>query len=112
MVDQADLTAVFHSLSDPTRRDILRRVEKRELSVSEIALAYSHTMSLAAVSKHLRVLEDARLITKRRVGKQQLVALSPPALAGASRYFERYRKDWEERLDSLGNYLQDANKRK
>ena len=111
MVEQVQLSAVFQSLSDDTRRDILRRVKERELSVSEIAIAYSQKMSLAAVSKHLRVLEAAQHITKRRVGKQHMVALSPPGLEGASRYLERYRKEWEERLDSLDHYLK-TNKKK
>lgn len=110
MVENKGLDAVFHCLADPTRRDILRRVSSRELSMNEIAHSYARVMSLAAVSKHVRVLEDARLVRKRRVGKQQLVALSPPALKDASRYLEWFRALWEQRLDSLDAYLQGIKK--
>jgi DNA-binding transcriptional ArsR family regulator len=57
-----DLNAVFHSLADPTRRDILRRVMRQELSINHVAHTYSKHMSLAAVSKHVQVLEGARLV--------------------------------------------------
>lgn len=112
MVEQSRLSAVFGSLADPTRRDILRRVADRELSVNEVASAYARQMSLAAVSKHLRVLEEAGLVRKRKAGKQHLVALSPPALKDATHYLERYRELWEERLDSLDKYLQGVTKNK
>jgi DNA-binding transcriptional ArsR family regulator len=100
----ADLDLVFGSLSDTTRRDILRRVAGQELSVGEIASAYD--ISFAAVSKHLVVLEKARLITKRREGKLQIAALSPAALTEASKDLEQYRDIWESRLDRLEKYLE------
>lgn len=99
------LDEVFGSLSDPTRRDILKRVARKELSVSEIAAAYERRMSLAAVSKHLRVLERARLIRKRKAGKQQIVALSPPALKAAQEFLDQYKQAWEDRLDRLEQFL-------
>jgi DNA-binding transcriptional ArsR family regulator len=102
------LDSVFGSLADPTRRDILDRVAGRELTVSEIAQPYD--MSLAAVSKHLKILEKAQLIIKRRRGKEQLVSMRPQALSDASEYLERYIHLWEERLDSLGTYLESTNK--
>ena len=98
------LDLAFGALSDTTRRDILRRVAGRELSVGEIAAAYD--ISLAAVSKHLVVLEKARLVTKRREGKLQVASLSPAALADASKHLERYRDIWESRLDRLEHYLE------
>jgi DNA-binding transcriptional ArsR family regulator len=97
------LDSVFGSLADATRRDILQRVAERELSVSEIAQAYD--LTLAAVSKHLKVLEKAKLVSKRRHGKQQLVQLSPAALTPAADYLEAYRQMWETRLDALEEYL-------
>lgn len=97
------LDSVFGSLADPVRRDILSRVARCELSVGEIAQPYD--MSLAAVSKHLKVLEKARLIIKRRQGKEHLVKLSPRALSEASDFLETYRQLWEVRLDSLEEYL-------
>ena len=100
----ARLDSIFGSLADTTRRDILRRVAGRELSVGEIASSYD--ISLAAVSKHLFVLEKARLVTKRREGKMQLVALSPAALSDAAEHLEWYRDIWESRLDRLEKYLE------
>ena len=100
----ARLDLVFGSLADATRRDILRRVAGREMSVGEIA--WSYDISLAATSKHLVVLEKARLVTKRREGKLQLVSLSPPALSDAEKHLERYRDIWERRLDRLEKYLE------
>jgi DNA-binding transcriptional ArsR family regulator len=97
------LDSVFGSLADPTRRDMLRRVGRRELSVGQIAAHYD--LTFAAVSKHLKILEKAKLISKRRRGKQQLVRLSPEAFVSATEYLEWYRQMWEERLDSLEQYL-------
>ena len=97
------LDLVFGSLADATRRDILQRVAEQELSVGEIASSYD--ISLAAVAKHLVVVERARLITKRREGKLQIATLSPPALTEASDDLERYRDIWESRLDRLESYL-------
>ncbi len=100
----AQLDLVFGSLADATRRDILRRVAKNDLSVGELASSYD--ISFAAVSKHLAVLEKARLVTKRREGKLQIAALAPGALNEASRHLERYRDIWESRLDRLEKYLE------
>jgi DNA-binding transcriptional ArsR family regulator len=102
---RTQLDAVFHALGDPTRRDILRRVMYRELSINEVAKNYKKHMSLAAVSKHVQVLESAKLVRKRRAGKQQLIAPHPPALKGASEYLERYKELWEERLDRLDVFI-------
>jgi DNA-binding transcriptional ArsR family regulator len=100
----ARLDAIFGSLADTTRRDILRRVAGRELSVGEIASSYD--ISLAAVSKHLVVLEKAQLVTKRRDGKLQIVGLSPAPLTDAAKHLERYQGIWESRLDRLEKYLE------
>lgn len=97
------LNLIFGSLSDPTRRDILRRVAGKELSVSEIAHAYD--LTLAAISKHLKILEKAKLILKRREGKQQVVTLAPTALKDASAYLQQYEAGWNHRLDALERYL-------
>lgn len=103
------LDSIFASLSDATRRDILRRVAKEELSVGEIAKPY--TLTFAAVSKHLKVLEKAHLVAKRKNGKEQIVTLAPSALKSADEYLEFYRKMWENRLDSLDKYLGSINKK-
>lgn len=99
------LDSVFGALSDPTRRDILTRVSNRELSITEVAKTYD--LTFAAVSKHLKVLETASLIIKRRRGKQQMVHTSPQALADASNYLESYRQLWENRFDSLDKLLKE-----
>jgi DNA-binding transcriptional ArsR family regulator len=99
----AYLDSVFGSLADPTRRDILQRVANQELSISEIATHY--TLTFAAISKHLKILEQAQLIRKRRHGKQQLVQVDPRALQDATDYMQQYKQLWEARLDRLDNLL-------
>lgn len=97
------LDDIFGSLADPTRRDILRRVARSELAVSQISADYD--MSLAAVSKHLKILEQAKLVIKRRQGKRQLVRLSPQALAEAREYLGWYRQFMGEKFEELDIYL-------
>jgi DNA-binding transcriptional ArsR family regulator len=97
------LDLVFGSLSDATRRDILRRVSVAELSIGQIAEKYD--LTFAAVSKHLKVLEKARLVTKYKRGKEHIVRLSPQALEAATAYLEFYRGHLEDRLDSLDKFL-------
>lgn len=81
---ECSLDTVFGALADPIRRDILERVSDCEMSVSEIAMPYD--ISMAAVSKHLKVLQVAGLISKRRSGKQRLVRAEPLALEEVRRY--------------------------
>lgn len=97
------LDNIFGSLADPTRRDILRRVAVQEMSVGEVAAPYD--LSLAAVSKHLKILEKAKLIMKRRQGKHQYVQIAPYAFRDATEYLEWYRQLWEQRLDALEEFL-------
>ncbi len=104
MVERIDkLDVVFGSLSDPIRRDILRRVALDELSVNQVAEPYDVT--LAAVSKHLKVLERAKLIVKRRSGKQQLVRLAPAGFVEAGAFLDLYKTQTLARLDSLERHL-------
>ncbi len=98
-----DLDLIFGSLSHHIRRDILRQAAKQELSVSRIARAYD--MTLAAISKHLKILEKAKLIVKHRRGKQQFVQVSPEAFVDAAKYLRTYEKMWNDRFDSLEKYL-------
>lgn len=100
------LDTIFSSLADPTRRDILRRVAKRALSVSEIAEPYN--LTFAAVSKHIKVLEKARLISKRRRGKQQLVEVSPAAVKNAADYLRYYEEIWHDRFNNLEKFLKEG----
>lgn len=100
-----ELDNIFASLADPTRRDILARVARGELSVSDIANSYD--ISLAAISKHLNVLERAKLIIKRREGKKQMVTLAPDALMSADEYLEQYRQMWEQKFNKLDAILKE-----
>ena len=93
------LDSIFHSLADPTRRDLLDRVSRREHSVGELVKHYD--VSFAAISKHLKVLEKAKLVIKRKEGKKQMVAVSPAGLKEADEYLEQYRRMWQGRYDKL-----------
>lgn len=97
------LDLIFGSLAHHIRRDILWRASREELCVSDIAKHYN--MTLAAISKHLNVLEKARLIIKRRKGKQHFVQVSPAAFVDAAACLKEYEKLWNNRLDSLEQYL-------
>lgn len=106
MVEYAlQLDSTFSALSDPTRRDVLSRVSRQELSIGEIAEDYD--LTFAAVSKHIKVLEKARLIVKRKRGKEQIVSAAPQALADAYEYLDEYKQLWETRLDALAIYLEE-----
>jgi DNA-binding transcriptional ArsR family regulator len=98
-----NLDEVFGCLADPTRRDILERVTEAELTVSEIALPYD--VSLAAVSKHLKILERAKLILRRKQGKHQYVQADPTALKQAQEYLDQYAQMLTERYDGLEIYI-------
>jgi len=97
------LDFIFASLSDPTRRDILARVARAEFSISELVAEYD--MSFAAVAKHLKIMEQARLIVKRKEGKKQMVSLAPDALMSADEYLEQYRRMWQGRYDKLDKLI-------
>lgn len=97
------LSATFSALADPTRRAILARLARGETSVS--ALAAPFDMSMPAVSKHLKVLERAGLITRGRDAQMRPCKIDATALKAADDWLEEYRRLWEERLDRLGDYL-------
>ena len=99
------LDQIFHSLADPTRRDILQRLTGGELSVTEIAQSYN--MTLAAVSKHLKVLERAQLVTRRRDGKRYLLLADTKPLKDVDSWIDFFRKYWEDRFEQLDDYLTD-----
>ena len=100
----ARLDSVFHALSDPTRRSILHAVAKQEKTVGEIAKPYR--MSLAAVSKHLKVLEAADLIARERRGSFQIVRLNATALKPANDWLAIYETFWNRQLDALQTLLE------
>jgi DNA-binding transcriptional ArsR family regulator len=97
------LSTTFAALADPTRRAILARLALGETSVSELAEPFD--MSLPAVSKHLKVLERARLITRGREAQWRPCRIEPEALKSVDEWLESYRRFWEERFDRLEDYL-------
>ena len=97
------LNQVFHALADPTRRSILRTIATRERTVGEIAEPYR--VSLAAVSKHLKVLERAKLIAREKRGSFQFVRLNPEPLKAADRWLAYYERYWSHQLDNLQKVL-------
>ena len=101
------LSATFAALADPTRRAILARLLAGECSVTELAEPFE--MSMPAVSKHLRVLERAGLIARRRDAQFRPCRIEPGPLKDVALWMERYREVWEERLDRLDAYLQQMN---
>ena len=98
------LSATFAALADPTRRAILARLIAGERSVTELAEPFD--MSLPAVSKHLRVLERAGLVARRREAQWQHCRIDAAPLKAVADWTERYRQIWEGRLDRLDTYLQ------
>ena len=99
----ARLDSVFHALADPTRRQILRELSAGTRTVSEIAKP--HRMSLAAVSKHIKVLESAELIARERRGSFHIVRLQPRTLKPAEEWIAYYSRFWNQQLDNLEKYL-------
>jgi len=98
------LSATFAALADPTRRAILSRLASGEATVSQLAEPFR--MSLPAVSKHLKVLERAGLVTRGREAQWRPRRLEAAPLKDVSDWVERYRALWEERLNRLDAYLQ------
>jgi DNA-binding transcriptional ArsR family regulator len=105
----ATLNRTFAALADPTRRRILAQLAQGDRCVTH--LARPHSMSLPAVSKHLRVLERAGLLRRRRYGRVHEMQLEAKPLQQAAQWVEEYRKFWEGSLDRLAEYLEKTNKR-
>jgi DNA-binding transcriptional ArsR family regulator len=105
--DKLDL--VFSALSDSTRRAILEKLSRGESSVSE--LAEPHDMSLPAISKHLRILEEAGLITREVDGRVHRLTLESKPMKDALAWLERYRRFWDAKFNALDNYLTSSKKK-
>lgn len=99
------LSRTFSALADPTRRALLARLSKGQASVSDLARPFLKEMSLPAVTKHLKVLEKARLITKSRDAQWRPCRLNADALKDAADWMEQYRQFWEASFDRLEEYL-------
>jgi DNA-binding transcriptional ArsR family regulator len=98
-----ELDAVFHALSDRTRRALISRLSHGPAIITELAEPFQ--MTLAAVSKHLRVLENAKLIRREVDGRFHRCSFNPKPLSGADRWLHDYRTFWEETLDGLVEYV-------
>jgi DNA-binding transcriptional ArsR family regulator len=99
------LDKTFSALSDPTRRALLARLAEGDASVSELAAPFA--MSLPAISKHLRVLEQAGLIERTKDGRVHRLRLVAQPLHDAAAWIAHYRHFWEQQLESLADYLRD-----
>ena len=99
------LNSTLKALADSTRRDILMRLADQERSVNEIAEPYE--MSLAAVSKHLKVLEGANLVVRRKEGRKYLCRMNYEPLTEVSELIKTYRSFWEARFDELEHFLEE-----
>jgi DNA-binding transcriptional ArsR family regulator len=99
------MSQTFAALADPTRRGILAQLSKGEASVSELAEPYLKDMSLPAVTKHLKVLEKAGLITKSRAAQFRPCKINGEGLKDVADWMEQYRRYWEESFDRLDAYL-------
>lgn len=110
MEDQLSLT--FSALADPTRRAILARLSIGTFNVSDLAKPFLKKMSLPAVTKHLKVLEKAGLITKTVDAQYRSCQLNVKPLEKANIWMEQYRKMWEESFDRLDDYLKTLQEKK
>src|ERR1700742_2142855 len=99
------LSQTFSALADPTRRAMLARLSQGEANVSDLAKPFLKEMSLPAVTKHLKVLEKAGLITKTRDAQWRPCKLNGTAFKDVADWMEQYRKFWEESFDRLEAYL-------
>ena len=100
---QDNLSSTFAALADPTRRAILGRLASGEASVTELGKPFE--MSLPAISKHLKVLEQAGLIVRGRNAQWRPCRLAPRPLKDAAEWLDEYRRFWEESFDRLDDYL-------
>lgn len=94
----------FAALADPTRRGILERLGRGDASISDLAAAFD--MTLTGIKKHVRVLEEAALVTTEKVGRVRTCRLGPSRLEDEAAWIERYRRMLEDRLDRLEDYLE------
>jgi DNA-binding transcriptional ArsR family regulator len=100
------LDRTFAALSDPTRREILERLGLGSATISELAEPFG--ISLTGCKKHVRVLEDAELVSTEKIGRSRRCALGPRQLEDAHDWIESYRRMLDERLDRLGRFLQES----
>lgn len=106
------LSQTFAALADPTRRAMLARLSQGEASVNDLAEPFLHEMSLPAITKHIKVLENAGLVTKTRQAQYRPCKLNADGLKDAADWMEQYRIFWEESFDRLDAYLKTVTAKK
>jgi len=104
MVQSQVLDRTFSALSDPTRRDILERLSVGPASISQLAQPIG--ISLPGVMKHVRILEEAKLVTTEKRGRTRECRIAPGDMDEVTDWIEHYRRMWEQRLDRLEAYLE------
>jgi DNA-binding transcriptional ArsR family regulator len=109
MTTDDELSVTFAALADPTRRAILARLAQGEATVNELAAPFN--LSLPGVSKHLKVLQHAGLISQGRRAQWRPCRLEPERLKEAADWIQTYRQIWEDRFDRLDEYLRDLQQR-
>ena len=110
MVSADALSATFAALSDPTRRALLTRLARGNATVKELAAPFD--LSLPAISKHLKVLERAGLVTRGKEAQWRPVQLRARPLREAAGWLETYRELWEQRFDRMAEYLEELQQRR
>lgn len=109
---QDSLSQTFAALADPTRRALLAQLSRGESNVSDLAEPFLKEMSLPAVTKHIKVLENAGLVTKTREAQYRPCRINTEALKDAADWMEQYRIFWEESFDRLDAYLKTVSRKK
>jgi DNA-binding transcriptional ArsR family regulator len=104
MVQHQGIDRTFAALADPTRRDVLERLGRGSATISELAEPYG--ISLTGMKKHVRVLEEAELVTTEKVGRVRQCSLGPRRLDDVQDWVQMYRRMLDERLDRFGELLQ------
>lgn len=104
MVKSQVLDRTFSALSDPTRRAILERLARGPATISELAQPFG--MSLPGLMKHVRILEESKLVTTQKTGRTRQCRLGPGQLDEARQWMDTYRRVWEHRLDRLEHYIE------
>ena len=102
---EQQLDRVFQALSDSTRRNILMQIRERDESVNNIASKFQ--ISLPAVSKHLKVLQQAGLISRRKDGQKRICHAEPALIRDATHWLEFYQEFWDQRLSNLKQYIEE-----
>ncbi len=102
-----EISRTFYALSDPTRLKILHQLSAKEASVTELSQPFD--MSMPAITKHLKVLENAGLITRERIAQQRPCKIHPQGFEKAMSWIEEHQKIWNDRFDRLEAYIETLN---